>query len=297
MLGQTSGASSYRVGVRGETTSTGGWGVAGVATAASGTTYGVGGVSDSTAGTGVYGSASASSGTTYGVYGTATAGGGYGVYGTAPNVGTIGIATGPYSGNRGVEGRGPIGVKGIGSPSLVVPPFTAGGIGVFGVSGPQDGSGQSFGVYGEAVNSTADYGVYSDGNFAATGSKAAVVPTKSYGWRHLYSMESPDVLFEDVGTAQLKGGEVRVAIDPIFAETINLNEPYQVFLTAQGSDFVVLVVAAKGKDDFTVRGETLDGKPANCTFDYRIIAKRLGYENDRLTAASAPASSTQSTQP
>ena len=33
---------------------------------------------------------------------------------------------------------------------------------------------------------------------------------------------------------------------------------------------------------FTVRGVTLDGKAATCSFDYRVVAPRAGYEDSRL---------------
>jgi hypothetical protein len=33
---------------------------------------------------------------------------------------------------------------------------------------------------------------------------------------------------------------------------------------------------------FTVKGVGLDGKPSACEFDYRVVAKRLGYEDVRL---------------
>jgi hypothetical protein len=102
-------------------------------------------------------------------------------------------------------------------------------------------------------------------------------------------MESPDVLFEDVGTARLVDGQAVVPIDPIFAQTVNLEQPYQVFLTAQGEEFVLLLVAAQSTTGFTVRGVTLDGQPAGCAFHYRIVAKRLGYEGVRLAPAADPA--------
>jgi hypothetical protein len=142
-------------------------------------------------------------------------------------------------------------------------------------------------VLGRA-DSASGYGVYSIGNFGATGSKAAIVQTPDYGWRHLYSMESPDVLFEDVGTAQLVDGQAVVPLDPIFAQTVNLEQSYQVFLTAQGEAPVLLWVTAKTAASFTVRGVTLDGKAASSSFDYRIIAKRLGYEDVRLAPAADP---------
>jgi hypothetical protein len=47
----------------------------------------------------------------------------------------------------------------------------------------------------------------------------------------------------------------------------------------------LLYVTAKRATGFTVRGVTLDGQPAECAFDYRVAAKRLGYEDVRLEEA------------
>jgi len=55
-------------------------------------------------------------------------------------------------------------------------------------------------------------------------SKSAVVKTADYGWRRLYTVESPEVWFEDLGTASLVDGKATVALEPIFAETVNLEE-------------------------------------------------------------------------
>ncbi len=45
---------------------------------------------------------------------------------------------------------------------------------------------------------------------------------------------------------------------------------------------MLLFVTAKTSNAFTVQGVTLAGQPATCSFDYRIVAKRLGYEDLRL---------------
>jgi hypothetical protein len=120
------------------------------------------------------------------------------------------------------------------------------------------------------------------GNCSCTGTKPATVKTADYGWRQLYSMESPEVWFEDLGTTSLVDGEATVAFDPIFAETVNLEEDYHVFVTPLGQEPVLLFVTDKSATGFTVQGVTLDGEPAACAFDYRIVAKRLGYEDMRL---------------
>jgi hypothetical protein len=54
---------------------------------------------------------------------------------------------------------------------------------------------------------------------------------------------------------------------------------YHVFVTPLCQEPVLLYVTAKRATGFTVRGGTLDGQPAECAFDYRVAAKRLGYED------------------
>jgi hypothetical protein len=76
--------------------------------------------------------------------------------------------------------------------------------------------------------------LYVVGNFIATGTKSAVVRTKSYGGRQLYAMESPENWFEDFGRGQLNQGHATVKLDPIFAETVNTEVEYHVFLTPKG---------------------------------------------------------------
>jgi len=116
------------------------------------------------------------------------------------------------------------------------------------------------------------------GNLSANGSKSAIVMTASYGDRKLYAMESPENWFEDFGTATLESGIAVVTIDPIFAETVNLDMDYHVFLTPLGD--CSLFVSEKTSTSFTV--QAIGGAECNIDFDYRIIAKRLGYEDIRL---------------
>jgi hypothetical protein len=123
------------------------------------------------------------------------------------------------------------------------------------------------------------------GNTDALGTKSAVVTTPSYGQRKLYAVESPEVWFEDFGTAQLTDGLATVMIEPVFAQTVNLSE-YHVFLTPLGD--CPLYVAEKTPAAFTVKA--MGGQACRITFDYRIVARRLGYESVRLeTATSAEA--------
>jgi len=150
-------------------------------------------------------------------------------------------------------------------------------------------SGTNYGVYG-VTQSPDGYGVYYVGGLGGTGLKTSIVETRDYGWRHLYTVESPGTWFEDFGTAQLVHGRAEVTIEPIFAQTVDLEEPYQVFLTPLGQEPVLLFISSQTGAGFTVQGVTLSGQPAAGSFHYRIVAKRLGYEDVRLAVAQPPPS-------
>jgi hypothetical protein len=122
------------------------------------------------------------------------------------------------------------------------------------------------------------------------GTKSAILQTESYGQRAVYTMESPEVWLEDLGSAALVDGEATVAFEPIFAETVNLEVDYHVFVTPLCQEPVLLFVTAKGTSGFTVQGVTLDGQPATCGFDYRVVGKRLGLEDIRLEPLAMSAS-------
>jgi len=115
------------------------------------------------------------------------------------------------------------------------------------------------------------------GDLNCSGTKSASVSVQDEQ-RLLYAIESPEVWFEDFGTATLRNGRAVVSIDPLFAATINLDD-YHIFLTPLG-DCQGLYVENKTPTGFEVR--ELGGGSANVSFDYRIAAHRLGYEDDRL---------------
>ncbi len=115
-----------------------------------------------------------------------------------------------------------------------------------------------------------------NGNFVATGSKSAVVTLPDNREVALYAVESPGNWFEDFGHATLRNGVAHVEIDSTFVQTINTEMTYHVFLTPNG-DCKGLYVARKTATSFEVR--ELGGGQTNVTFDYRIVARRKGYEN------------------
>ena len=146
--------------VAGETYSTSGVGVSGVANASSGFNYGIYGQSNSTSGVGVFGRAITTSGLTYGVYGESRSTSGRGVYGLA--AATSGFTLGVYGRSNSTDG---IGVYGLAEANSGIT------FGVYGLSASTDGRG----VYGlAAANSGVVYGVYGRSN--------STDGTGVYGW-------------------------------------------------------------------------------------------------------------------
>lgn len=187
--------------------------------------------------------------------------------------------------NYGVRGDGYWGVRGDGQVG-----------GVFGWSSAGDGvrgsSSTGTGVEGASVTgwagrftSASGYGVYisapasNPGLNVASGTKNAVVATNE-GSRLLYTEESTAVWFTDYGFGQLESGLAVVTIDSTFAQTANLDEPYHVFVQAYGN--AELFVSNRTSTQFEVH--LGDGEPGT-EFSYRIVAKRLGYADDRLERA------------
>jgi len=130
--------------------------------------------------------------------------------------------------------------------------------------------------------------VYADGTF---NSFASVPSPQGDDSRHvtLYGVSSTEVWLEEMGSAKLVAGRAEVTIDPEFAQAAALTEPYLVQLTATCSEPVLLFVSEKAATHFAVQGVDLGGKPSGCGFDYRLTAKRLGYEDLRLEAVEVPA--------
>jgi hypothetical protein len=122
-------------------------------------------------------------------------------------------------------------------------------------------------------------GIYVVDDIAKGGVCSAAVEAGDDGVRKLYSIESPNVWFEDFGQGQLAGGQATVAIEPLFLSTINTEVPYHVFVTPLG-DCNGLYVTNKTTTSFEVR--ELGGGSADVAFDYRIVAIRKGYETVRM---------------
>ena len=261
------GGPSY--GVFGENRSSEGTGVYGWATATTGTAYGVHGHSDSRDGSGVYGTAEetgvvgyafASTGETYGVFGENFSDDGSGIYGRASS--TTGSTRGVYGESISNLGRGVFG----NCPN---------GTGVYGIATGTIGSNK--GVYGTTY-STDGIGVYYSGGLAGSGAKSCIVKT-SQGPTLMYCQESPENWFEDFGEGQLVNGRCYIELDPLFLETVTIDaaNPMKVYVTPNGPLGEWWV--EKGNNYFSlVTMNAVDGT----RFDYRIVAKRKGFESKRL---------------
>ncbi|MDT6374330.1 phage tail protein [Enterococcus faecium] len=115
--------------------------------------------------------------------------------------------------------------------------------------------------------------VYKD--FTVRGTKNSTVPTEHYGQRLLNAYETPEYYFADYGEAVTgDDGKVRVDIDPMFAETVNLSR-YMIHVTP--TELVLCAVTHEDIDHFII--ET--SKP-NVLVRWNLVAHRLGYEDIRL---------------
>lgn len=220
-------------------------------------TIGVWGASASPVGAGVYGQSVNASSTgalfqpTSGVWGDTGQSGNFSIFGTADDgFPFIGVNNSP-SGNAGIVVEG---LDSTNSSGLLVDAYSAG-----------------FG--GECT-------VDVNGNLSCTGTVSPAVPVDG-GARKvaLSSIAAAEEWFEDAGSGRLSNGSAVIRFEPTFAQTINGNVEYHVFLTPKG-ECEGLYVSNETRDGFEVH-ELRHGQ-SSVGFDYRIMAKRKGHENVRL---------------
>ena len=302
VFGQTFGPNGNGVlGVNDSNAPIGGSGVVGISNAASGGASGVLGVIHSTSGAGTTGIATASSGFNNGVYGQNASSEGYAVHGDAiassgPAIGVFGTST-AANGGTGVWGvalansGGAVGVRGdLESPTasgaaglfLTLSPtsvagqfanFSRQGLILQGLSGPFDAT------QVEVFRVDSSGNLHITGNLTVDGTKSSTAKLQDGREVALYAVESPENWFEDFGSAELRNGVAWVPLDASFAQTVNAAVNYHVFLTANG-DSNGLYVARKTPAGFEIREH--GGGTSNVAFDYRIVARRRGYEAMRL---------------
>ena len=143
-------------------------------------------------------------------------------------------------------------------------------------------------------------GIGGNGDLSCTGQMKSLVSTGG-GARKVetYAPQSAENWMEDYGTGVMERGVSVVKIDPAFAETSSETADYHVFITPNG-DAEALYVINKTAAGFEVRESK--GGTSSLTFDYKIVAKRRGYEAERLKDVTesfnaAKASSDQAQRP
>jgi hypothetical protein len=291
-------------------------------TLSSGSAPAVVGTTNSTNASGLKGIASATTGTSNGVFGSSSSTAGIGVKGSSPNIGVYGATSGTISSNYGVQGVSSGNGAGVAGTGTSIS-GTGGALGnVTGVWGDTTLSGSVFAgavvgtadnaFAGKFFNSSNTYptlylqnsgsggtgavlraagpsgicNIDGDGDIGCTGAMTSVVATSNGARRvSLHSVQAPEDWFEDAGSGQLVDGLASVALDPTFVETVNTGVEYHVFLTPNG-DCKGLYVSQKSATSFEVR--ELSRGTSNIAFDYRIMAKRAGYENNRLEDVTEP---------
>ena len=169
----------------------------------------------------------------------------------------------------------------------------------FGVSGINNGgnnwAGAFFNAQATAPNS-GKQGLLVQGDFVVVnGTKNAAIKTPKHGYRKMYAVEATENVFEDFGTATLKGGNARVELDEMFAETVNTGQKYQVYLTPKHADSKGLAVVQQDARGFTI--QELGGGTGSYDVDYRVVAKVRGHEGTRMEPFEPPSMPTPPTPP
>lgn len=199
----------------------------------------------------------------------------------------------------GVQGEddGGVGVAGFGGPT------PRGGIGVFGRAGGGNGGAfysgdptfaglimSNFGggpitqAFGGSGGGTEVMLLDNAGNLTLagnlqTGGMPMSITATSVGRKVItYAPQQSVRTVEDVGEAQLVGGQALVRLEPTFASAIDARRLYLVFITPQ-ADTNGLYVSQKTAAGFVVREHN---GTSNVAFDFRIVAQPYGPVSPRM---------------
>jgi hypothetical protein len=210
-----------------------------------------------------------------GVYGEAKPGGNYssrGVYGKCEASDGYGCGVYGKGGNRGVSGY---------CSQTGVPGFSY--CGTRGDVYLSSGDGFAYGVYGDGDGGAESYGVYYSGGLGGSGFKSAIVRTEE-GPMAVYCQESPENWFEDFGSGEIHGGQAEIQLAGDFRLTVTINDshPMKVFITPNAD--IGRWWVEKDNTGFILMAPEA---PQGAQFDYRVVAKRKGYEDLRLERAPA----------
>ena len=118
-------------------------------------------------------------------------------------------------------------------------------------------------------------GIIAGGSMQVYGTKNRIVETENYSERLQYCYETPTPMFGDVGEGKTdETGKCMIYLDDVFAETIDTDVQYQVFLQAYGEGTVY--VSERSPTGFTVCGTP------GLAFGWEIKAVQKNYNTVRL---------------
>lgn len=124
-------------------------------------------------------------------------------------------------------------------------------------------------------------GIIAGGSMQVYGTKNRIVETENYAERLQYCYETPTPMFGDVGEGAIdKTGKCYVWLDDVFAETIDTDVQYQIFLQAYGEGNVY--VNERSPSYFVVCGTP------GLAFGWEIKAVQKGYDTVRLESFEKP---------
>ncbi|MBI2968050.1 MAG: hypothetical protein HYY40_09580 [Bacteroidetes bacterium] len=234
----------------------------------------LGGATNFSAIQGVYSGTGVGAGALGNYNGTNTANTRAGVVGVMSTPAATNNGTGVLGNHTTASGNAHMGVLGIYAG-------TSYGIGAYGIGfgGGIVAGNFDFGVVGWRANNANYSGYYNGNHVIANGTKTASVGT-SKGNQLLYCMESTEIWFEDVGRAKLTNGYIEVKLDELFLETVFIDDthPMHIFVQEEGESNGLIVIP--GKDGFIVREK--NNGTSNISFSYRIMAKRLNFQDHRF---------------
>jgi hypothetical protein len=265
-------------------------------------TAGVAGYTSGAANSGVYGESDSAAGG-YGVHGGSAAANGVGVYGAGKaGIGVLATASGanPALSAKGTGGHGAdlsssTGVGAVlanganasnGVGYVLADPGSTGAI----IGGLVNGAIITSGQFGNPLSvygfNNGGFGhvsgyflVDSTGNVNYSGSLIGPSATRTGALVTTFVTKTTQSNIEDSGTAQLINGAAVVRLDPAYAQSIDMQTPYRVFLTPD-ADSRGLYIAQKTPTSFTVR--EMQGGRGTFAFDYRILGSALGHTADRM---------------
>src|ERR1700694_1658129 len=144
-------------------------------------------------------------------------------------------------------------------------------------------------VSNSEIRTNASFAIFGSGSYQknATCVAGCTVATTASAGRAVttYAPTVSQPTIEDFGEAQLVNGQASVRLDPKFANVVEQNAAYLVFITPEG-DANTLYVTQKSRAGFMVR-ESHGGR-SSLMFSYRVVAKPFGSREARLPMVELP---------